>query len=441
MTAEFDAETYRRRRERFLEGIGGGVAILVALPELVKSRDTSVRYRPDSDLFYLTGFAEPGAVAVLTPHDEEHRLTLFVRERNPEREAWDGPRAGPEGVREHFGAHAAYPVKELDERLNALVEPADAIVYALGSGAEMDRRVAELLRGFRRTRPRTGKGPADVRDPAAVLDRMRLIKEPGELERMRAAAEIAARAHAAAMRAARPGIGEWELEAVVESRFRAAGPAVETAFPSIVGSGINATVLHYHDNARRTEDGDLVLIDAGAALGLYCSDITRTFPVNGRFTPAQREVYEIVLAAEEAAIAAIRPGAPFSSIHQAALGVMVGGMIDLELVTGTAEEVIEAKGHQRFFMHQTSHFLGLDVHDVGAYANPDGSPVALEPGMVLTVEPGLYIPVADDVPERLRGIGVRIEDDVIVTVEGHEVITRGVPVYPYQIEALVGTAT
>jgi Xaa-Pro aminopeptidase len=255
---------------------------------------------------------------------------------------------------------------------------------------------------------------------------------------MRAAAEIAARAHAAAMRAARPGIGEWELEAIVESGFRAAAPAAETAFPSIVGSGINATVLHYHDNARLIEDGDLVLIDAGAALGLYCSDITRTFPANGRFTPAQREVYEIVLAAEEAAIAAIRPGAPFSAIHQAALGVLVQGMIGLELVKGTAEEVIEAKGYQRFFMHQTSHFLGLDVHDVGAYTGPDGSPVALEPGMVMTVEPGLYIPAADDVPERLRGIGVRIEDDVIVTEEGHEVITRGVPVYPYQIEALVG---
>ena len=440
MTAAFDAETYRRRRDRFLDGIGGGVAILVALPELVKSRDTAVRYRPNSDLFYLTGFAEPGTVAVLTPHDDEHRLTLFVRERNPEREAWDGPRAGPEGAREHFGATAAYPMKELDERLKALVEPADAIFYTLGSDAEMDARVTGLLRKFRQTRPRTGKGPAGVRDPAAVLDRMRLIKEPAELDRMRAAAEIAARAHAAAMRAARPGIGEWELEAVIESGFRAAGPTAETAFPSIVGSGINATILHYHDNARRTEDGDLVLIDAGAALGLYCSDITRTFPVNGRFTPAQREVYEIVLAAEEAAIAAIRPGAPFSAIHQAALEVVVQGLIGLGLATGAVEEVIEAKGHQRFFMHQTSHYLGLDVHDVGPFANPDGSSVALEPGMVVTVEPGLYIPTADDVPERLRGIGVRIEDDVIVTDDGHEVITRGVPVYPYQIEALVGQA-
>ncbi|HEX8832018.1 MAG TPA: aminopeptidase P N-terminal domain-containing protein [Longimicrobium sp.] len=435
----FDAETHRLRRERFLEAIGGGVAILCALPELVKTRDTDIRYRPDSDLFYLTGFAEPGAVAVLTPHDEEHRFTLFVRARNPEREQWDGPRAGPEGASERFGATAAYPLSELDERLKALVEPAEAIVYSLGSDAAMDGRVTEILRGFRRTRPRSGKGPADVREPATVLDRMRAIKEPAELDQIRASAEISARAHAAAMRMARPGAGEWELEARIDHTFRAAGPTAETAFPTIVGSGPNATVLHYVDNARRLEDGDLVLIDAGAALGLYCSDITRTFPANGRFTPAQREVYEVVLAAEEAAIAAIRPGAPFTAIHEAARRILVQGMIDFGLVAGTVDEVIEARAHQRFFMHQTSHFLGLDVHDVGAYANADGTPVALEPGMVLTVEPGLYIPAADDVPERYRGIGVRIEDDVIVTPAGHEVITRAVPVDPDEIEALVGT--
>ena len=435
----FDAETHRRRRERFLQETGGGVAIFCALPELVKSRDTEIRYRPDSDLFYLTGFTEPGTVAVLTPHDEEHGFTLFVRPRNPEREVWDGPRAGPEGARERFGATAAYPIAELDERLKGLLEPADAIFYTLGSDAAMDRRVTELLRGFRRTRPRSGKGPADVRDPSIILDRMRTIKEPGELDQIRASAAIAARAHAAAMRMARPGIGEWELEARVESTFRASGPTAGTAFPTIVGSGTNATVLHYVDNARRTEDGDLVLIDAGAALGLYCSDITRTFPVSGRFTPAQREVYEVVLAAEEAAIAAIKPGAPFTDIHEAARRVLVQGMIDFGLVTGTVDEVIEAKAHQRFFMHQTSHFLGLDVHDVGAYATADGSPVPLEPGMVLTVEPGLYIPAADDVPERFRGIGIRIEDDIIVTPDGHEVITRAVPVNPDEVEALVGT--
>ena len=433
----FDADTYRRRRDRFLAETGGGVAILVALPELVKSRDTEIRYRPDSDLFYLTGFAEPGTVAVLTPHDHAHRLTLFVRERNPEREAWEGVRAGPEGAVERFGANAAYPLAELDERLKGLVEPASALFYSLGADAAMDARVTELLRGFRRTRARTGRGPADVRDPATVLERMRVIKEPAELDQIRDSAAISARAHAAAMRAARPGIGEWELEAIVDGTFRAAAPDAGTAFDTIVGSGANGTVLHYVTNARRTEEGDLVLIDAGAALGLYCSDITRTFPVSGRFTPVQRRVYEIVLAAEEAAIEAIRPGAAFTDIHEAARRVLVRGMIDLGLLTGTVEEIIEEKKYSRFFMHQTSHFIGLDVHDVGAYANPDGSPVTLEAGMVLTVEPGLYIPAADDVPEPLRGIGIRIEDDVIVTDDGHEVITRAVPVDTDEIESLM----
>jgi len=266
-----------------------------------------------------------------------------------------------------------------------------------------------------------------------------VVKDADELEMIRRSARISERPHTAAMRAARPGIGEWELEAIVDATFRAADPAAGTAFDTIVGSGVNGTVLHYVDNARRTEDGDLVLIDAGAALKLYCSDITRTFPVGGRWTPEQRRVYEVVLAAEEAAIAEIRPGAPFTAVHDAARRVLVQGMIDLGLLTGTVEEIIEEKREQRFFMHQTSHFLGLDVHDVGAYAQPDGSPVALQPGMVLTVEPGLYISVADDVPEALRGIGIRIEDDVIVTEDGHEVITRGVPVAPDAIEALVGS--
>jgi Xaa-Pro aminopeptidase len=436
----FDPAVHRARRDRFVREIGGGAAILVALPELVKSRDTEIRYRPDSDLFYLTGFPEPSTVAVLTGAEGAARLTLFVRPRNPEREVWDGPRAGPEGAVERFGADEAFPLEELDTRLRELVENADALWYPLGANAEMDRRVTELLRGFRRTRPRHGRGPADLRDPATVLDAMRVVKEPGELDRMRAAARIAARAHTAAMRAAYPGVGEWELEAVVEGTFRAAGPDAGTAFPSIVGSGPNATILHHVDNHRRTRDGDLVLVDAGAALGLYCSDITRTFPVNGRFTAAQRAVYDLVLAAEEAAIAAVRPGASFSAVHEAALRVLVPGMVELGLLAGEVDALVEDKAYTRFYMHQTSHFLGLDVHDVGAYAAPDGSPVPLRPGMVLTIEPGLYIPDADDVPEHLRGIGVRIEDDVIVTVDGHEVITRDVPVDPAAVEALVGTA-
>ncbi|MBV9773907.1 MAG: aminopeptidase P N-terminal domain-containing protein [Gemmatimonadetes bacterium] len=425
------------RRERVLERLGGGVLVLCSAPELLKSRDTDVRFRQDSDLFYLTGFMEPGAVAVLTPHDPERRLTLFVRPRDPERETWTGRREGVEGARERFAADAAYPVEELDQHLRALLEPADEVVYAFGTHPEMDQRILRLVTGFRRTRPRAGKGPLAVRDPDAVLAEMRLVKEPWELERMRRAGEISARGHLAALRAARPGIGEWELEAVLDAAFRSAGGR-GSSYPTIVGSGANATVLHYVANDRRARDGELVLVDAGAEWGMYAGDITRTFPVSGRFTEAQRAVYEVVLAAEEAAIAAVRPGALFSDVHEAAVRVLTRGMVDLGLLTGDVDELIESEGYKPFYMHQTSHWLGLDVHDVGPYRR-GGEWVRFEPGMVLTIEPGLYIAEDADVPEAFRGIGVRIEDDVAVTADGHEILTRGVPVAADEIERLVGS--
>jgi Xaa-Pro aminopeptidase len=430
---------HAHRRERLLERIGAGVAILPAATVRYKSRDTEIRFRQDSDVFYLTGFHEPDAVVVLTPHDAEYRFTLFLRPRDPEREVWDGRRVGVDGAREHFGANAAYPIEELDQHLRALVEPADRIVYPLGADPHTDRRVVEMVTGFRRTRQRTGRGPTVVEDPGAVLGEMRLVKDADELVRIRRAARIAAAGHRAAMAATRPGVGEWELEAVLESSFRRRG-ASGPSFPSIVGSGANATTLHHVANDRRVQDGDLVLIDAGAEWEMYCSDITRTFPASGRFSPAQRAVYELVLAAEEAAIAAVRPGAPAAAIHRAALGVLVPGMVRLGLLHGEPETLTEEGAHKRFYMHQTSHWLGLDVHDVGLYAR-DGEPTVLQPGMVLTVEPGIYIPAdAADVPAELRGIGVRIEDDVVVTESGYEILTREVPVAPDEIEALVGRA-
>lgn len=433
-----DMTPFRERRERFLAAIGEGVAVIPAAPELLKSRDTEIRYRPDSDLFFLTGFGEPEAVAVLTPHDPAHRFTLFVRPRDPSRETWTGPRAGVEGARERFGADAAYPIEELGERLHKLLEPADAVWLALGVNAELDRLVTESLRKFRVSRPRSGKGPWDVRDPGAVLDATRLVKEPNEVERMREAARVSAQGHLAAMRVARPGVGEWELEAALDGTFRRLG-AFGPSFPSIVGSGANATVLHYVTNDRVVADGDLVLVDAGAEVGMYCGDITRTWPVSGRFSPAQREVYDLVLEAEEAAIAAVGPGVPFSQIHEVTLRVLVPGMVRLGLLEGEPEALVEQGAYRRFYMHQTSHWLGLDVHDAGPYRERGGDFVTLRPGMVLTIEPGLYIPVADDIPERLRGIGVRIEDDVLVTEEGHEILTRDVPVRPEEVEALVGS--
>jgi Xaa-Pro aminopeptidase len=435
--ADPSPEVFRARRERLLEAIGDGVAVFCSSPELLKSRDTDVRYRPDSDLWYLTGFPEPGAVAVLTPHDTEARLTLFVRARDPERETWTGRRAGVEGARERFAADAAFPIAELDEQLAKLLEPADAVWYSLGANAEMDARIVKRMKAFRSSRPRSGKGPWDVRDPAALMDRWRLVKEPGEIERVREACRLSARGHLAAIRAARPGVGEWELEAVLDSTYRRAG-GWGPSYPTIVGSGENGTILHYTLNERVIEPGDLVLIDSGAELRMYCGDITRTIPASGRFTEIQRQVYDIVLAAEEAAIAAVGPGAAFSEIHDAAVRALAEGLIALGVLEGTVEEAIESTSYKRFYMHQTSHWLGLDVHDAGPYRERDGSWIALEPGMVLTVEPGLYFPVEDDVPEALRGIGMRIEDNVLVTPAGHEILTRDVPVAPEEIEALVG---
>jgi Xaa-Pro aminopeptidase len=436
-----EGDVHARRRARFLAAIGDGVAVIASAPERIRSRDTAIRYRQDSYFHYLAGFDEPG-VLVLTPHDEAHRFTLFVRPRDPEREVWDGARAGVDGARERFGADAAYPLAELGQRLKELVEPASELWYALGTSDPLDRRLVALLKEFRLRRGRSGKGPLDVRDPAGVLDEMRVIKAPEEIELIRRAARLTAEGHLAALRAARPGVGEWELEAVIESVYRAAGPECGTAFPSIVGSGPHATVLHYAALDRRAEAGELVLIDAGAAVSLYCGDITRTFPVSGRFTAPQRAVYEVVLAGLEAGIAAVRPGAPFSAIHEATVRALVEGMVELGLLSGEVDALIENEDFKRFYMHQTSHFLGLDVHDAGDYRARGGDWLPLRPGMVLTVEPGLYVAAdAEDVPDELRGIGVRIEDDVLVTEDGHEVLTRGVPVDAEEIERLVGGAS
>ncbi|HEU4558512.1 MAG TPA: aminopeptidase P N-terminal domain-containing protein [Longimicrobium sp.] len=433
-------EPYGSRREHLLEQIGQGVAVFCSAPELIKSRDTDIPYRQNSELYYLTGFPEP-AVAVLTPHDAAHRFTLFVRPRDLEKETWNGPRAGVEGARERYGADAAYPLDELDTRLKELLEPAKAIWYALGSDDAMDRRLIGWMREWRQRHARTGKGTTDVMDPSTVTDAMRLVKEPGEIELIRRACLLSAEGHARAMRAAGPGIGEWELEALLDGTFRAAGPECGTAYPSIVGSGPNATILHYVLNHRRAEDGDLVLIDAGASVGLYCGDITRTFPVSGRFSEPQRRVYEWVLRAQEAAIAAVRPGANVSDVHEAAREVLVRAMVELGLLSGDPGELMEGEEYKRFFMHQTSHWLGLDVHDAGSYKGPDREWSPFAPGMVFTIEPGLYIPVdAQDVPDELRGIGVRIEDDVLVTEDGCEVLTRDVPVHPDEIERLMRSA-
>ncbi|CAN5703704.1 aminopeptidase P N-terminal domain-containing protein [soil metagenome] len=416
------AAVLNARREKLLGAIGDGIAVLAAAPQLHRSRDTEVIYRQDSNLYYLTGLAEPEAVAVLTPHDQEHRFTLFLRERDPEREAWNGPTLGLEGARERIGATAAYPISEMHGRLPDLLRPAPVIHFPF-EHPRLQMLMPDMVARARSGRARSGLGPAATQDLELHLERMRLIKDEDEIARMRVTAAIAVRGHRALMAAARPGMGEWELQSIMEAEFRKLG-AAGPAFPSIVGSGTGATVLHYVDNDQRLEERELVLVDAGAEWGMYCSDISRTFPVSGRFSEPQRELYEIVLAAQLAAISAAVPGAPITEVHQAALKELVPGMIRLGLLGATdPEAVLESGEYRRFYLHQTSHWLGLDVHDIGLYQGDD-QPVILQPGMVLTVEPGLYVPAnADDVPEQYRGIGIRIEDDVLITAEGNEVLT------------------
>lgn len=433
----FPPEMCARRRARLLELIGDGVAVIPAGPELLKSRDTEIRYRQGSDFFYFTGFPEPQAVAVVHTVDGAGKLTLFVRDRDPDREVWTGARIGVDGAREAYGADAAYSIGELPARLPGLLRGAASIHYPLGADIQLDRIIHDALIAGRRVRPRSGIGPTSIVDLDASVGPMRLIKDAEEVRRMRIAAEIAAAGHREAMKAARPGAGEWEIQAALESTLRLSG-AEGPSFPTIVGSGVNATTLHYVGNDRTVQDGDLILIDAGAEWGMYCSDITRTFPANGRFSAVQADLYDVVLAAEEAGIEAARPGQPVKAVHEACVRVLVQGMLDLGILEGgDVEEAIAEGGYKRFYMHQSSHWLGLDVHDIGPYME-NGEPVLLQPGMVLTVEPGLYIGAgAEDVPDTLRGIGIRIEDDVLVTESGPELLTRGVPVQRQEIEELM----
>ena len=435
----WDPEVFADRRRRVLEALGAdGAMVLAAAPEVLVGRDLELRYVADPDLFYLTGYEEPEAVAVLRPGDEEP-YTLFVRERDPARERWTGPRHDVEDVAERYDVDAVFGVGELDERLPELLKDRERIHYRVGSGRpDVDDLVLDVLGAGRAYRQRTGRGAAALVDPGLLLDEMRLVKGPEEVEAIREAVAITVASFREGFRAARPGAGEWEVEAAVEAAVRRAG-ADGPAFATIAGSGPNATVLHHIANDRVMQRDDLLLLDAGARHRGYNGDLTRTVPVSGRFQGAEREVYEIVLEAERSAIDAIRPGATFDDVHQAALGVLVQGMVDLRLLQGSPSELVEDQDAWRaWFPHKTSHWLGLEVHDVGSYV-AEGESRRLEPGMVLTVEPGLYVPPdADHAPGSLRGIGVRIEDDVVVTEAGREVLSADLPTAPDEVSGLVG---
>ncbi|MCH7562257.1 MAG: aminopeptidase P N-terminal domain-containing protein [Gemmatimonadetes bacterium] len=436
----FPPEVFAQRRERILGSLGKGVMVLPAAPTLYRSGDVELRYRPDSELFYVSGLTEPEAVAVLSGEGESERFTLFVSARDADAELWSGARLGPEKAKEIFGADASYPIDDLETRLPALLDGPDRVFFRLGHRGPTQALVLAALARARLKGPRRGAGPRAIVDPGVVLDDLRLVKDEHEVDRIRRAAELSVAAFRVALAAVRPGLGEWELESLIDHAFRTGGGA-GPAYPTIVGSGTNACVLHYVDNHCNIGDGDLVLVDAGAEVDMYAADITRTFPASGSFSGIQRAVYEIVARANRAAVEAVAPGSTVGDVHSAGLDVLVEGLTELNVLEGEAATLIEEEGYKPYFPHRTSHWLGLDVHDVGDYAR-DAESRILEPGMVLTVEPGLYF--RPDLTEtsgsgaELSGIGVRVEDDVLVTVDGHEILTGDLPVAAEEIEGLIG---
>ena len=441
-------EAYAARRARLISQMqarGGGIAIIPTAPEALRNNDADFPYRHDSYFYYLTGFTEPEAVLVLVANAAGGQSILFCREKNMEREIWDGYRYGPEAAREQFGLDAAHPVAALDTEVPKLMANAPAIFYALGSNAKLDAQVQGWLQAVR-AQVRAGVGaPSAAFDVNLLLDEMRLVKDAGEIAIMRRAALISSAAHERAMRMSKPGLREYQVEAELLHEFRRNGSQFP-AYTSIVATGANACVLHYRAGDAVLQDGDLVLIDAGCELDGYASDITRTYPANGRFSGPQKTLYEIVLAAQAAAIAEIRPGKRFTDGHDAAVKILAQGMLDTGLLhrdkVGTLEDVIANGDFRQFYMHRTGHWLGMDVHDVGEYRDP--APAGqerpwrmLQPGMALTVEPGIYVRPAEGVPEQYWHIGIRIEDDAVVTPGGCDIITAEAPKTVAEIEAVM----
>ncbi len=431
-----EQKEFARRRKQLMRMMGAdSIAILPTNPEQSRNRDVDFPFRPDSDFYYLTGFAEPDAVAVLIPGRKHGEYLLFCRDRDPKMETWHGRRAGPEGVVERFGADDAFPIGDIDDILPGLLEGRDRVFYTMGTAPEFDKRVIGWVNGIR-NQSRAGKHPPEefVSLEHFVHD-MRLYKSRAEIKTMRQAANIAARAHKRAMQVCEPGMMEYELEAEFLYAFRQAGG--EPAYPSIVGGGENACILHYTENNAPLNKGDMVLIDAGVEHDYYASDITRCFPVSGRFSKAQRAIYELVLDAQLAAIEEVYPGNDWNAPHVAAVKVLTRGLVKLGLLKGRPAALIKEQAYQRFYMHRTGHWLGMDVHDVGDYKVGEAWR-ELEPGMVLTVEPGLYIPAhSKGVARKWWNIGIRIEDDVLVTRDGYDVLSKATPKTVDDIESLM----
>ncbi len=429
---------FERRRRQLMRMVGkDGIAILPAAPVRMRSRDVEYRYRQDSDFYYLTGFAEPEAVAVLVPGRPQGEYLLFCRERHAEKELWDGRRAGQDGAVEEFGADDAFPIDDIDDILPGLIEGCDRVYYTMGMYSDFDSRIADWVNSLRTGASRGLHTPTEFVALDHLLHDMRLYKSRNEISAMRKAATVAVAAHRRAMQIARPGIYEYEVEAEFRHEFRRNSAWV--SYSPIVGGGANACTLHYVENGDELKDGDLLLIDAGCELDYYASDITRTFPVNGRFSPEQRAVYEIVLEAQLAAIEKTVRGNHWNDPHDAAVRVITKGLKKLGLLDGTPAKLIKDGAYRQFYMHRTGHWLGMDVHDVGDYKVGDEWRV-LENGMVTTVEPGIYIPNKRNIPKRFRNIGVRIEDDVAITSKGPDVLSKGLLKDPDEIEAFMARA-
>jgi Xaa-Pro aminopeptidase len=431
---------FGRRRKQLMRMMGkDSIAIIPTATEQLRNRDVEFPFRADSDFYYLTGFHEPEAVAVLIPGRSHGEYLLFCRERDPEMETWTGRRAGTQGAIDSFDADDAFPIGDIDEILPGLMERCERVFYSMGSRPQFDQRVMEWLNRLRQG-ARTGlRAPDEFVSLEHLLHDMRLYKSRSEVRVMRTAAKVACRAHKRAMQSCQPGMSEFEIEAELLYEFRRAG--MVPAYSSIVGGGANGCVLHYTDNKATLQDGDLLLIDAGAEYDCYASDVTRTFPVNGRFSAAQKALYEVVLAAQTAAIKKVRAGNHWNAPHQAAVRVLTRGLVKLGILKGKPADLIRNEAYRRFYMHRTGHWLGMDVHDVGDY-KVGGAWRELEPGMVLTVEPGLYIPAGSrGVAKKWWNIGIRIEDDVLVTRDEPDVLSKAAPRTVAEIEALMANAT
>ena len=451
-------KTYQERRNALAKQIhaksGGGIAVISTAPELARNRDSEFPYRHDSDFFYLTGFEEPGATLVMevksSGKDYKLQSHLFCRPKDPEREIWDGIRLGPDAASAVLGVEFAHSNQELDNKLGELLADQDAVYIRLAESAEADRRLRHWMKKVRGQARAGINPPSELHDVEALIHEMRLFKDAHEIETMRRAAAISARAHIRAMQMCKPGLREYQLEAELLHEFRNSG-AQSVAYNSIVAGGANSCILHYRAGSTELRSGELCLIDAGCELDGYASDITRTFPVNGKFTGPQRALYDITLAAQEAAVAMTKPGNTFMQPHEAALKVLTQGLLDEKLLKlselGSLENAIETGAYRRFYMHRTSHWLGMDVHDVGSYREQSNGPSndekpwrILKSGMVITIEPGLYVRPADDVDEAFWNIGIRIEDDAVINDSGCELISRGVPVKADEIEATMRNA-